>query len=587
MVRPLRRPRRRATLPRREAPPTRRSRSCRRRCPSSPFPSRRRRTPSRSSESVSSLRIDTPITAIETPHPSRVSRGSRGHGGPSTNAAAMIDARRARRPPPDRRRATRDARGAARAGGSRGGRPRPAARANVPCGRRRDRVRGHRAGRAPRRSCASTARTPSAPSSGPRSPRRSCSSAPARKTSCAAAPRPTRCSSRRATATAVVESIEVFAHGSSTAFEDLRAGALRHRHVVAAHPRRRAREARAARRPRLGRERARDRARRDRRHREPGEPGLGAHEGADRATSSPASVRDWSDVGGETGPIALYARDDRSGTYDTFKNLVLAGARRSRADAKRFESSEELSDAVAADAGAIGFIGLPYVRSAKAVMVQDAGSVPLLPSPMTVSTEDYPARPPPLSVRAARRAPLAARELRRLRSVRRGPEGRCRAPASSTCARSAIRTRRAARAARASTGKPCAAACRLSVDFRFDAKDRQLDTRGPARPAAHRHADGARRERRSLDRAARLLRRQGRARGRRGALAGARRRRGARSSARGGCTSTWCAGSARRCPWPTTRPRTAASAIGASRSGFARNRRRAARSRSSIPGARP
>jgi phosphate transport system substrate-binding protein len=45
---------------------------------------------------------------------------------------------------------------------------------------------------------------------------------------------------------------------------------------------------------------------------------------------------------------------------------------------------------VAADRRGIGFIGLRYVRDAKPVMVKDAGSVPLLPSPMTVSTEDYP-----------------------------------------------------------------------------------------------------------------------------------------------------------------------------------------------------
>ena len=33
----------------------------------------------------------------------------------------------------------------------------------------------------------------------------------------------------------------------------------------------------------------------------------------------------WADVGGGGGTIALYARDDRSGTYDTFKSLVLGG----------------------------------------------------------------------------------------------------------------------------------------------------------------------------------------------------------------------------------------------------------------------
>ena len=35
-------------------------------------------------------------------------------------------------------------------------------------------------------------------------------------------------------------------------------------------------------------------------------------------------VNDWAELGGEPGPIVLYARDDASGTWDTFKNLVLA-----------------------------------------------------------------------------------------------------------------------------------------------------------------------------------------------------------------------------------------------------------------------
>ena len=87
--------------------------------------------------------------------------------------------------------------------------------------------------------------------------------------------------------------------------------------------------------------------------------------------------------------MTVYARDDKSGTYDTFRHLVSRDTPL-LPEAKRYESSEELSDAVAGDAGGVGFIGLPYVRSAKSVMVQEAGSVPLLPSPLTVSTEDYP-----------------------------------------------------------------------------------------------------------------------------------------------------------------------------------------------------
>jgi phosphate transport system substrate-binding protein len=37
-------------------------------------------------------------------------------------------------------------------------------------------------------------------------------------------------------------------------------------------------------------------------------------------------VKTWEDLGGHGGSIHLYARDDQSGTYDTFKELVLAVA---------------------------------------------------------------------------------------------------------------------------------------------------------------------------------------------------------------------------------------------------------------------
>jgi len=91
---------------------------------------------------------------------------------------------------------------------------------------------------------------------------------------------------------------------------------------------------------------------------------------------------------GPTAPINVYARDDKSGTYDTFKALVLGG-KKLVSNAKRFEDSRELSDAVAKDPNGIGFIGLPYVRDAKAVAVSENGTRPFLPNHFTVSTEDY------------------------------------------------------------------------------------------------------------------------------------------------------------------------------------------------------
>jgi phosphate transport system substrate-binding protein len=99
-------------------------------------------------------------------------------------------------------------------------------------------------------------------------------------------------------------------------------------------------------------------------------------------------ITDWASVGGAVGPITLYARDDNSGTFDTFKHLVL-GKRKLAATATRMTDSEKLSDGVAGDVGAIGFIGLAYVRSAKAVAIADQGATPTLPSAFTVTTESY------------------------------------------------------------------------------------------------------------------------------------------------------------------------------------------------------
>ncbi len=102
-------------------------------------------------------------------------------------------------------------------------------------------------------------------------------------------------------------------------------------------------------------------------------------------------VKSWEDLGGRGGSIHLYARDDQSGTYDTFKELVLSRRGKSlSSNAKRFESSEQLSDAVSTDPQGIGFIGLPYVRQAKAVAIADGASQSMLPQNSLIATEDYP-----------------------------------------------------------------------------------------------------------------------------------------------------------------------------------------------------
>lgn len=103
-------------------------------------------------------------------------------------------------------------------------------------------------------------------------------------------------------------------------------------------------------------------------------------------------ITNWSELGGKDLPIKLYARDENSGTWDSFKSMVLDPASATIAlTAKRLESSTELSDSVAKEEGAIGFIGLPYVRRAKLLAISTTkSSKAILPTHFTVSTEDYP-----------------------------------------------------------------------------------------------------------------------------------------------------------------------------------------------------
>ncbi len=103
-------------------------------------------------------------------------------------------------------------------------------------------------------------------------------------------------------------------------------------------------------------------------------------------------ITNWSSLGGKDLAVTLYARDENSGTWDSFKSMVLdPSAAKLSLTAKRFESSTELSDSVAKDEGAIGFIGLPYVRRAKLLAISTTKtSKAILPAHFTVSTEDYP-----------------------------------------------------------------------------------------------------------------------------------------------------------------------------------------------------
>ena len=99
-------------------------------------------------------------------------------------------------------------------------------------------------------------------------------------------------------------------------------------------------------------------------------------------------IRDWAQLGLRRGAVRLYARDDKSGTFDSFKSMVMGDTKLS-ASARRFESTNELAAAVLADRDGIGFVSIAGVGGAKALALSELGTRALAPARHTVATEDY------------------------------------------------------------------------------------------------------------------------------------------------------------------------------------------------------
>ena len=102
-------------------------------------------------------------------------------------------------------------------------------------------------------------------------------------------------------------------------------------------------------------------------------------------------IQRWEELGISGGAIHLYARDDRSGTFETFKALVLAPQHAAlSAQARRFESSDELAAGVSTDRQAIGFSSLAAIHGAKVLAVAEGDAPAMLPARALVASEDYP-----------------------------------------------------------------------------------------------------------------------------------------------------------------------------------------------------
>ncbi len=96
---------------------------------------------------------------------------------------------------------------------------------------------------------------------------------------------------------------------------------------------------------------------------------------------------------GRNATINVHARDNKSGTYDTFKSIVLEREepkRKLMGNAKRYELSEQLSGEVTKDLDAIGFIGFPYINQNQALGISSSCGLSAEPEVFQVKLETYP-----------------------------------------------------------------------------------------------------------------------------------------------------------------------------------------------------
>lgn len=91
-----------------------------------------------------------------------------------------------------------------------------------------------------------------------------------------------------------------------------------------------------------------------------------------------------------TGLIQVYARSDNSGTFDTFKSIVLDRGYQLSSGVQRLDSNSEVLELVNANPNAIGFTSIASAQSANSISVSDGDSTALAPEKMYIAAEDYP-----------------------------------------------------------------------------------------------------------------------------------------------------------------------------------------------------
>lgn len=100
-------------------------------------------------------------------------------------------------------------------------------------------------------------------------------------------------------------------------------------------------------------------------------------------------TKNWSEVGGPNAPVILYGRESSSGTYDYFREHVLAKGDFAP-QVQTLQGTAAIINAVGRDKNGIGYGGIAYAKDVRALAIQAEGAQPVAPSETTVANGTYP-----------------------------------------------------------------------------------------------------------------------------------------------------------------------------------------------------
>jgi phosphate transport system substrate-binding protein len=83
-------------------------------------------------------------------------------------------------------------------------------------------------------------------------------------------------------------------------------------------------------------------------------------------------VTNWSELGGDNVPITLYGRQSNSGTFIFFRDVILKGDYSQKMN--RMNGNAQIVEAIKADAGGIGYVGVGYVKDATGLSIVEVAS---------------------------------------------------------------------------------------------------------------------------------------------------------------------------------------------------------------------